>query len=303
MDKVAVSIIVPIYNVEQWLRECLDSIYSSAIENKEVILVDDGSTDTSVSIINEYAERYPSNTKVIAQQNKGMSAARNAGLDVVEGELISFIDSDDFVDPEAYASFVNHALKSPDEIIVGNGKAVWGENFQQSRLLVQHGSLLASLPAFKGFKFFENYLNKGNHNVVVWDKLYKFSFLKQHGIRFVDGLIHEDVPFNFDVFYQAETVSFIDCSFYRYRQRPGSVTSKPNPRSHACRIEVVEYVSALLKKSGLKSKAFNDYLVYQLSRAAQVSEGSREVKRLARSMLFKSISLKKRILCITLILR
>ncbi|MGL6168669.1 MAG: glycosyltransferase, partial [Fusobacteriaceae bacterium] len=113
------SIIVPIYNVEIYLRECLESLYKIKGIKKEIILVNDGSKDNSYKIIEEYKEKYPDITKVINKTNGGLSSARNSGLKEATGEYISFIDSDDFVDHLMFEEFFKLAIKDKVEVAVG----------------------------------------------------------------------------------------------------------------------------------------------------------------------------------------
>ena len=102
-----ISIVIPIYNVEKYLRKCLDSVYSLNLDNKEVILVNDGSTDTSINILNEFKNKYPNKTKIISQKNQGLSEARNIGIKNSNGKYILFIDSDDFIIPTETEEFIN----------------------------------------------------------------------------------------------------------------------------------------------------------------------------------------------------
>ena len=114
------SIIVPIYNVEEYLAECLKSLYKISNLRYEVILVNDGSKDNSYQIMEEFKRLYPKQTVIVNKENGGLSSARNAGLKIAKGKYISFIDSDDFIDTDEFEKFVIEGIKSRVDIAVGN---------------------------------------------------------------------------------------------------------------------------------------------------------------------------------------
>ena len=124
-----ISIVIPIYNVEKYLRKCLDSVYSLNLDNKEVILVNDGSTDTSINILNEFKNKYPNKTKIISQKNQGLSEARNIGIKNSNGKYILFIDSDDFIIPTETEEFINFGLDKKVDILIGNYREYYNENY------------------------------------------------------------------------------------------------------------------------------------------------------------------------------
>jgi len=123
----AVSVIIPVYKVEEYLRECLDSVVNQTLDNIEIICVDDGSPDHSADIVLEYTEKYP-NVKLIRKENGGLSSARNAGLDVATGEYVYFLDSDDYIEPDMLLNLLNLAEQNNLEIIYFNTNLVFENN-------------------------------------------------------------------------------------------------------------------------------------------------------------------------------
>ncbi|MDG0811835.1 glycosyltransferase [Cohnella rhizosphaerae] len=148
------SIIIPVYNVEEYLQECLDSIYKIKEINKEVIIINDGSTDSSQTIIDKYLEKYPLDTKVIIQENQGLSGARNSGLNVAEGEYVTFIDSDDFIIPQKYVELFNLGVNCNLDIIVGGFKYKFKDNIYTTKSIETRKNKLIPLGITTGLDFF-----------------------------------------------------------------------------------------------------------------------------------------------------
>ena len=171
------SIIIPVYQAEKTLARCLDSILDQHVPDIEIILIDDGSTDTSPAICNEYAERY-SYFKIIHKENEGASIARNTGIDMASGDYITFIDCDDFLSPHTYAPIMNIAKEHPEYDII---------EYSIIEKLNEH--------TLKPFLIFENntYNDMGEYwlnskaylHTFVWNKIYRQSVWE--GIRFVSG--------------------------------------------------------------------------------------------------------------------
>ena len=218
---IELSIVVPIYNVELYLEECLDSIYDIKNIKKEVILVNDGSTDNSLKIAKKYKDKYPNITKVINKKNGGLSSARNAGIEVATGEYISFIDSDDFIDSKNYEKFFKEGRSNNLDIIVGTPiKYIDGKLNKFFR-----DNSLEKLGITDGVRFLEESIKSNCYRMEVWDDIYRLDLLKKNRILFFEKLIHEDELFTPLVFLKAKRVKLIDINFYYYRQRPRSIMS------------------------------------------------------------------------------
>ncbi|MBR5112832.1 MAG: glycosyltransferase family 2 protein [Clostridia bacterium] len=210
MSNKKISVIVPIYNVEQYIIECLDSIVNQSYKKLEIILVDDGSPDNCGKICDEYAKK-DSRIKVIHQENGGLSAARNAGLDVATGEYIGFVDSDDYIE----MNFFEELLKSIEEYHAS--LAVCGvKKFGLENRMESYGNKqLSSSEYLKA-------LLCGTVKSYSCNKLYKASLFEI--IRFPNGEMFEDLKIMHLIGEKTTLVSFTDKTFYNYRIRQNSIT-------------------------------------------------------------------------------
>jgi glycosyltransferase involved in cell wall biosynthesis len=263
MTKIALSIIVPIYNVEDYLDDCLSSIYDLSGLNYEVILVNDGSPDNSVAIIDRFQQQYPNNTVVINRENGGLSAARNSGLEVAKGDYIALIDSDDYISSQALLELFQNAIKDNLDIAIAQSLTFWGARNSPTQQLTIPERVL-QLPPTSGLNFLETSFNAKYKRVNCWNKLYKRSFIEQHQLTFIEKLLFEDVPFTFEAFFAAAKVRAFPLDYYYYRQRPGSIMTSSNQKADPSRITIVNHVLKLFNQYQYQDKAFDDYLVYQL---------------------------------------
>lgn len=216
VNEIRLSIILPVYNVAPYLRLCLDSILHDICQDTEVIIVDDGSTDESSKICDEYKEEY-SQVRVRHQENAGQSAARNAGLSAARGKYISFVDSDDFVD----SSVLNYMVTALDESKV---------DFAVSSYLpipFDFMQLKCSSSYSKEYHIIdvEDFLqNIKKYSMQVWNKVYRRSFID--GLKFKEGILYEDVAFIHTIAIRMSQAIYIDTPMYYYRvARPGSTVS------------------------------------------------------------------------------
>lgn len=252
------SIIVPIYNVEKYLDECLKSIYRLNIK-KEVILVNDESPDDSYLIIDRYKRLYPDETIVINQKNKGLSGARNSGIDIAQGKYISFIDSDDFIDVEKYQNFFNNIKNRDLDILLGNYKIYKeGEKIK----LCQRDEKIKNLGIITGKDFFEKSIVVNSFKDEVWDNIYSREFLIKNNLRFKENLLHEDTLFFIQALGKARKVEFLDIPFYFYRQRYGGIMSKLTLKNYQHWIFIITNLIELQKT--IKFKGLDRFLLNML---------------------------------------
>ncbi|SDB46627.1 Glycosyltransferase involved in cell wall bisynthesis [Pseudobutyrivibrio sp. YE44] len=215
-----ISIIVPVYNVESFLEHCITSILSQTYENFEMILVDDGSTDSSGMICDEWAKK-DSRISVIHQANGGLSAARNSGIDVAKGKYLCFIDSDDFVTD----SFVNDFVKAMDE----NDADFVMCNIASSRLADSEAPIEEKriMNASDCRDWLSNPIAREYVIMVVaWNKMYKREIFANY--RFEPGLIHEDEFMINNIIFDMNKAVFIPEKNYIYRINSESITGKEN---------------------------------------------------------------------------
>ncbi|OLS41095.1 glycosyltransferase family 2 protein [Bacillus sp. MRMR6] len=256
-----VSIIVPVYQVERYLRKCLDSIVNQTYRDLEIILVDDGSNDDSGSICDEYSIR-DSRIKVIHQQNIGLSGARNKGIEIATGAYISFIDSDDYVEPsfieELYKSLVNNKA----QISVCNISQE-NEDMSRDKLLIKNINTSSVFNNFEGMKNLLQ-LNSGFMGY-VWNKLYDITLFKD--IRFPVSKIYEDTFTVYKLFSKSDQIVYTNATLYHYVNREGSITSSKNIEKKVDFILANKQRYEFIKNEykGLDSLAFTTYCISVIS--------------------------------------
>lgn len=201
-----ISIIVPVYNVKNYLEKCLQSICGQTYKNLEIILIDDGSSDGSGELCDLFAQR-DGRIKVIHQTNAGQSAARNRGLAVAQGELLGFVDSDDWIEPDMY-EFLYHLLKE-------NGADIsicshYIETAVKTR--VKHSS--GQFSSFSREEAIRTLVEDKRIRNYMWDKLYKRQLFA--GIYFPVNRVFEDIAVSYQIFYKTQKVVMQDCPKYHY---------------------------------------------------------------------------------------
>lgn len=220
--KAKVSVIVPIYNVEQYLKRAIDSLLAQTLKEIEIILVDDGSPDNCGKIADRYAEQYP-NVMVIHKENGGVSDARNAGLEKASGAYIGFVDPDDYAEPDMFEKLYNSAKENESDLVLCGYKEVFSPNYSLLREIkiekkegdmfdIAYGNVCTDLGAY------------------VWNKLYKASIIKDNNLAFPEDVnIVEDTVFLFDFIKFAKSYSFINAPLYNYIRQPKSICAVYKP--------------------------------------------------------------------------
>ena len=216
MINVLISVIIPIYNVEKYLRRCVDGILSQTYRNLEVILVDDESPDGCGAICDEYAAK-DDRVVVIHQKNKGLSGARNAGIDMAKGEYLAFVDSDDYVTDDFILRLYEAVATTGSDMAQCKWKYVTGEAVPDP--LNDTGRI----DVFTGAQMMSNlYIHDGAYFVVAWNKLYHRSLFD--GIRYPEGRIHEDEATTYRIFDRVKRAAVIDACMYGYFTGNDSIT-------------------------------------------------------------------------------
>jgi len=210
---IMLSLIVPVYNVEHFLPRCLDSLLRQGMkaEEWEVICVDDGSTDRSPQILAEYVARYPDVFRVITQANRGLGMARNAGMQMAQGEYVAFVDSDDYLADHACNYLMHHFCQGHPEMVVFSYRRVTTNGIS----CAEPDAALGGEVVFEGCGF-EAYAQP--ILMTAWGKLYRRDFLSAYDIRF-QPIVYEDEIFNAEVFsHNPPLVRMTTCNIYRYEQ-------------------------------------------------------------------------------------
>jgi len=209
------SIIIPCYNVEKYLSKCIDSVISNDIKDKyEIILVNDGSKDNTLDIIKEYEKKYPNIIRFIDQKNKGLSGARNSGIDIAKGEYITFLDSDDYVDSNMYIKLLEKASEDDYDIITCGVRMVYDNSKLNQDVDVGFSSDCNSHNEVKNIMY--------NFYPAACNKLFKRSLFKK--LRFKEGIAYEDVECMYRLLPSVNKIGRIDGYYYNYIQREGSIT-------------------------------------------------------------------------------
>lgn len=210
-----ISVIVPVYKVEKYLHECVDSILAQTFSDFELILVDDGSPDNCGAICDEYAAK-DSRVRVIHQENQGLSGARNSGIDIAEGEYITFIDSDDFVDARYLEILMEGAKDGVGVVVCRHKEFADGDMLSnwQGEIVLRSFDKVEALTA----------LYDGNPQVPInaCCKLLRRGLIGTY--RFPVGKLHEDQAFTPYILYRAEQIVSCDAVLYHYRCNPASIT-------------------------------------------------------------------------------
>lgn len=211
------SIIVPVYNVEKEIRKCLDSIKNQTYGDFEVLCVDDCGKDSSMDIVREYAQKDNRFKILTHEHNRGVSAARNTGLDNASGEYTMFVDSDDWLETNALEIIKDNFDKSKSEVIVFNIYNCYPDGKKE-------------INDATNFKKTQALLTENNLNTfigVVWNRAYKTSLINDNHIRFPEGMIIEDSDFTFKISMHLKSVFIIEDVLYNYlRNREGSYTTE-----------------------------------------------------------------------------
>ncbi len=212
-----ISVIVPVYGVEQYLPKCLDSLLNQTFRDLEVIAVDDGSPDRCGEICDEYGEK-DSRVRVIHKENGGLSSARNAGLDIARGEFLSFVDSDDTVTPDCYEKCTQYSEKyGADVVCFGNWEISMDTGERKPGLCPQKEEVIS------GKELTRRILTWENLDSAACDKLFRRELFD--GIRFPVGVWSEDVAVIYRATLKAEKAALCPERFYCYLIREGSITN------------------------------------------------------------------------------
>lgn len=205
-----VSVVIPVYNAEKYLHKCLTSLLQQKYKDLEIIAVNDGSTDNSWNILQEYKNEYPNIFKIFTQENSGQSAARNFALQHAHGTYIAFLDSDDYLLDDYLEKLVDAAEKNHSDMVCSGEIRI-----------TEEGKVVSEI-RYKTDKKGNCSLRRLNFS----GKIYRKDFLDKHNIRFAEGKVYEDNPFNIMAFALAQNLKIIDYMGYYQTVHQGSTTTK-----------------------------------------------------------------------------
>ena len=254
------SIIIPIYNVEKYLKESIDSVLAQDFTDYEIILVNDGSTDNSPAICDEYAEKY-TQIKVIHKANGGLSDARNFGIKKAQGDYLIFLDSDDFWNGVVILSEINQIIKeSNPDLIIHELSCFYDLEKIIPRKFKTKGTQKFSYDLKKDLKYL---VNNDIYYAAAWNKIIKSEIIKINQLYFPKGKIHEDVAWCADIIPYVSSYSLYKNPFYYYRKkREGSLTVQIRPKNIIDLLDIISEKETLLSKfdGGLSYLSYNYYI-------------------------------------------
>ncbi len=269
-NQALISVIIPVYNVEKYLRECVDSVISQTYENLEIILVDDGSTDSSGKICDEYIDK-DERVTVVHQKNAGLSQARNRGLEESTGEYIYFLDSDDYIAENSFEILLKIAEKDGSDIVFFDAKSFADTN----DFVVKQNYIRKSIyTTDTGYNVFSAMTENGEYHSAVPLLFFRKSFLTESKIAFVPEILYEDMIFTYQIFCTASVVSQCNEALYFRRYRKNSITSSVKNKNNFSSFTTVyrnntEFTKKLNQKNlsaaydYLSRCAFNVFNIYE----------------------------------------
>lgn len=275
------SVVVPIYNVELYLGQCLESLQAQDYTDFEVICVNDGSTDSSREILTAWETRMPQ-IMVIDRENGGLSAARNTGLAVADGDYVVFVDSDDLVEPTMLSRLAEEA-HSEDMVCFACRKSDSGAT---DKLVSEQGD---------GWSYYNRHALEHREVpfVCVWQRCYRREFLEENYLRFREGILHEDNEFTPRACFKAKSIKTIPDVLYNYRMRPGSIMATRGMKSKESLITIGNELSALFnKEKGIDKTVIYRHLTqcYQMAFIDNTREEDHQLKPLIDWHCYRRVS-------------
>lgn len=240
-----VSVIVPIYNVEKYLRQCISSILAQTMKDLEIICVNDGSTDNSLEILNKFAS-YDSRVKVISKQNSGYGDSMNIGIDNAEGEYIGIVESDDYILPDMFSSLFREAKEKDADVVKSNYYSISeraGRNYEE---------ILSGIPYHTIFSS-NDYMKIWDIIPSIWSGLYKKDFLEKHKILFHTsaGASYQDISFWYKVLLSAKKIVCVPEAYLCYRS-DNENSSVKSPKKVFCIMDEFRVIKKYIKEKHLE---------------------------------------------------
>jgi len=266
-----VSVIIPVYNVEDYLKEALDSLCNQTHTNFEAICINDGSTDNSLNILNEYSNK-DNRFKVITQENLGQGIARNKAIDMATGDYIFFLDPDDWIDNNTFEILIDKINQHDDIDFIQfdyiNERGNFGKNkitkFKKSYKKGLNFSLENN--EIYNWHYFKK-IRLGSFGLAIWNRLYTTKFIKENNIKLAPNKHGEDHIFSFKSIFSAKKILYVEKALYHYRMRIGSAVNKAS-NDNFCIFENIEYLREFLTEQNLLeklNKEFREYMVNVLN--------------------------------------
>ena len=245
MTKERVSIVVPVYNVKDYLDKCLNTLVNQTMKDIEIIIVNDGSPDDSYKIIDKYAKNYSKLIKVLNQQNQGLSDARNNGLKLATADYVMFVDSDDYLNLDAVEkAYKKITSEKADVVIFGNN------------VVDESGNIISA--TYPSQTIYNNELEKIIFgNMCAWNKIYKKSLIEKSDFKFRSKVWYEDLDYSFKAFVEAQKTSFLEENLYNYLIRANSIMNSQKANRNLEILDAIDEIISYANKHNIYKKYYN----------------------------------------------
>ena len=258
MKEPVVSVVIPVYNVEAYLCECVDSVLTQTMQDFEIILVDDGATDSSGAICDRYAQQDP-RIQVIHQKNGGLSAARNTGLDAAKGEYVYFLDSDDYIEPYSLEHLRDLAEKEKADVVFFDAYVFFTDCKPDPNVYQYHRS--RDYGAKPGRQMLMELLNTDEYRTAVPLMLFRRDYMMRNALRFRPGILHEDELFTFYVYHGDGVIAHCHEELYARRMRAASIMTGSSMRKRYESVYAIYFeLSELYRRGNIRDEAGRRYL-------------------------------------------
>ena len=273
MGEIRVSVIIPVYNMEKYLNKCLDTVVNQTLKEIEIIIIDDGSTDASPDIIQEYAQHYRDKIICLRKENGGQGMARNIAVSMSKGEYIGFVDADDYIELDMYENLYTHAKANNLDYLECDYKFLREDDNGNEMELKQYGDI-----RYRSHKY-ELFIDP---LVSPWNKIYKGDLLRNNQIIFPEGVIYEDTSFYVKAIPYINSFSFIDKVYVKHFLRSNSTMTGSRSIKTADIFEVIQDVIDFYKENDFWN-LYKDELEYfsikillcsSIERISKISEKS-----------------------------
>lgn len=238
-----ISVIVPVYNVEKYLRKCLNSVINQSFKSLEIIVINDCSCDNSAKILSEYETK---GIKIInLESNSGLSAVRNLGIKVASGEYIGFVDSDDWIDNDFYEKLYAAAKKYDADIAVAGIKHYHKFCIKTNYLKIKNEVVTDDIQE----KFSICNIPKTSY---VWNKIYKLDFIRKHNVYFEEGMAYEDIQFTPKILYYSDKLVSVPNTYYNYLLRANSIVTTKSAKNESDNVKARRNAADFCNLHGIK---------------------------------------------------
>ncbi|UUX35239.1 glycosyltransferase [Fundicoccus culcitae] len=255
------SVIIPVYNVEDYIEKCVDSVINQSYKDLEILLINDGSTDNSGKICDELQNKYKK-VRVFHKENEGLSETRNYGIRKSKGDYIAFLDSDDYIYTDAYKNLMSVLLETKVDIVIGSLVKYIPENDiyvqKQKKFFSKQGKIIS------GQEYLTMTIKENIYSAVAVKGIYKKSLINSNNIFFEKGLLHEDELWSPQILIKAKKVIDTGFIFYVHVSREGSITNKKNKTKNSNDLIRIVYELEKIYNSKLNredSRYLRNYLV------------------------------------------